>query len=81
MKTDRSVTLRVARGLAEDKGKGIVRLDHADMNRLDLQPGSVVEVIGRRQTVAKVLPAFAELSGSGLIQMDGLIRKKRPGWA
>lgn len=75
MKSKRVITLKVSRGLFEDKGKGIARLDHFDMQELGLEPGSVVEVLGGRQTVAKILPSFAELSGSGLIQMDGLIRE------
>ena len=34
-----------------------------------------MRVIGKRATVAKALPAYAEDRGQGIVQMDGILRE------
>lgn len=69
------VMLRVAEALARDVGRGLVRIDPKDMARIGIGTGDTVRVIGKRATVAKALPAYAEDRGQGLIQMDGIVRE------
>ena len=69
------VTLRVAEALTRDVGRGLVRLDPADMAGLTVQTGETVQIVGRRSTVAKALPAYAEDRGQGTVQMDGILRE------
>ncbi|MBI2836587.1 MAG: CDC48 family AAA ATPase [Chloroflexi bacterium] len=69
-----SLSLRVAEAKAKDVGRGICRIDPRDMERLNMQVGEVVQVEGKRKTVARVMPAYAEDRGRSLIQMDGLLR-------
>jgi transitional endoplasmic reticulum ATPase len=69
------VTLRVAEALTRDVGRGLVRLDPADMAGLAVQTGETVQIVGRRSTVAKALPAYAEDRGQGTVQMDGILRE------
>jgi len=69
------VTLRVSEALTRDVGRGIVRLDPKDMNALGVQTGETVQLVGKRATVAKALPAYAEDRGQGIVQMDGILRE------
>ena len=68
-------SLRVVEALSRDVGKGLVRLDPKDMSALGVQLGDVLEVTGKRSSVAKAAPAYAEERGKGLVQMDGILRE------
>ena len=70
-----SSTLRVSEALTRDVGRGLVRLDPKDMESLGIETGDTVRVVGKRSSVAKALPAYAEDRGQGLIQMDGILRE------
>ncbi len=70
-----SVNLRVAEALTRDVGRGLVRLDPDDMNTMGLQTGETVQLTGKRSTVAKALPSYAEDRGQGQVQMDGILRE------
>ena len=65
---------KVSEGLGKDVGRGLARLDPADMKTLGVQIGDVVEVVGPRRTVCKVMPAYKDDRGGGRIQVDGLTR-------
>ena len=52
----------------------MVRLDPADLEALQVQIGDILEVAGKRRTVAKAMPAYKEHRGQSRIHMDGLIR-------
>jgi len=49
-------------------------MDPTDMEKLGVQVGEVIEIRGKRRTVAKAMPAFREARGQRIIQMDGIIR-------
>ena len=65
---------RVAEALPKDVGRGLVRLDPQYLSALGTAIGDVVEIIGKRATVARAMPAYADQRGQGLIQMDGILR-------
>jgi transitional endoplasmic reticulum ATPase len=67
-------TLKVAEALPKDVGRGLVRLDPQDLERLEVEIGDVVEIAGRHPAVARAMPAYAAQRGQGLIQMDGILR-------
>lgn len=69
------VSLRIAEALLEDVDTGTVRLDAPDMARIGALPGDVVELVGKRATVARVLPAPPEISISRTVCMDGTLRE------
>ncbi|MCS7107346.1 MAG: CDC48 family AAA ATPase [Acidilobaceae archaeon] len=71
----REVTLRVAEAKPKDSGKKRVRIDVDTMKYLGLESGDVVEIEGKKKTVATVWPALPEDTGLEVIRMDGLIRK------
>src|SRR5262245_6127672 len=65
---------KATEALAKDVGRGLARLDPADMSRTGTAPGDVIRLIGKRETVAKAMPAFPEDRGKGIVQVDGLTR-------
>jgi transitional endoplasmic reticulum ATPase len=70
-----TIKLKVAEALAKDAGRGYARLDPADIQRLGLALGDVVQVRGKRTSVAKVMPAYQDMRGKDCIQLDGITRK------
>ena len=70
----KALTRRVAEALARDVGRGLARFDPEDMKTLGTEVGDIVQLQGKRQTVAKVMPAYQEARGKGIIQIDGLTR-------
>jgi len=75
MKTEDALILKVAEALAKDVGRGIARLDPKDMSRLGVEVGDIIQVMGKRPTPAKVMPAFMEDRGKDIIQIDGITRE------
>ena len=70
----KSLTLRVGEAKPKDVGRGIARIDPQDLERLGADVGAVIQIEGKRRTVAKVMPAYSEDRGRSLIQIDGLLR-------
>ena len=68
------VSLRVAEARSRDVGRGIARLDSEVMEKLGLTPGDVVEISGKRKTVAICWPGYSEDAGKGIIRIDGYTR-------
>ena len=71
----KSLTLKVAEALAKDVGRAMARLDPQDMTRIGAEAGDIVQITGKRTTVAKVMPAYAQDRGKGTIQIDGITRE------
>jgi transitional endoplasmic reticulum ATPase len=68
------LTLRVTEAKTRDVGRGIIRLDPQDLMAIGSETGDIVEIEGKRKTVAKAMPAYPEDRDKSLIQMDGLLR-------
>ncbi|MCX5685625.1 MAG: AAA family ATPase, partial [Planctomycetota bacterium] len=66
---------KVSEALGKDLGRGLARLDPADMAALGLEIGDIVEIGGKRKTIAKVMPAYKDQRGQSRIQIDGLCRE------
>jgi len=69
------LTLRVAEALPKDVGRGIARLDPDAMEGLHASIGDVVAITGERATAVKLMPAYPDARGKGLIQIDGIARE------
>ena len=52
----------------------MARLDYDAMDGLHASTGDVIEIKGKRRTVAKCLPLYPSDEGRGMIRIDGLIR-------
>jgi len=68
------VELRVAEALQQDVGKGIIRMDNELLREMDVEPGNIVEIIGKRTTGAIVGQAYPADIGLEIVRMDGLTR-------
>lgn len=73
--TDTTLSLRITEALGKDVGRALARLDPADMAALTVDIGDVVEIVGKRKTVGKVMPAYKDQRGKSRIQIDGLTRE------
>ena len=71
----KSVTLKASEAASRDVGRGIARFDPKDMNKIEVSVGDIIELEGKKKTVAKVMPAYMEDRGKGIIQIDGVIRE------
>jgi transitional endoplasmic reticulum ATPase len=71
----RELTLKVGESTGKDVGRGLARIDPADMSQLGVEIGDLVEVVGHKSTICKLLPAFKEHRGKGRIHIDGIIRE------
>ncbi len=59
----------------KDVGRGIARLNPSWMESIGLQAGDIVQIMGKRATAAKVMPAYAEGRAKEVVQIDGIIRQ------
>ena len=71
----REVTLKVAEAKPWDVGRSIARIDGKVMSLLGLSVGDVVEIEGKKSTVATVASPYPEDWGQGIIRIDALLRK------
>lgn len=74
MSSSNAATLRVVEAQSRDVGRGIARIDPKVMQSFGLTPGDVVEISGKRRTVAICWPGYSEDYGKGIIRIDGYIR-------
>ncbi len=70
----KDLTLKVAEAFSKDVGRGLARIDPEDMKLLGAEVGDIVEITGKRTTVAKLMPAFLDERGKSIIQIDGITR-------
>lgn len=72
--SQQQVQLKVLEAYTRDVGRGVARIDYDAMDAMDASTGDVVEIRGKRRTVAKCLPLYPSDEGRGIIRIDGLIR-------
>ncbi len=71
----RELTLKVSESTGKDVGRGLARIDPADMSKLGADIGDFAEVVGHKTTICKLLPAYKEQRGKDRIHIDGIIRE------
>ena len=72
--SEENVTLKVLEAYTRDVGRGVARIDYEAMDILDASTGDIIEIKGKRTTVAKCLPLYPSDEGREVIRIDGLIR-------
>jgi len=68
------VSLRVAEAQSRDVGRGIARIDPKSSSEIGFSAGDVVEIHGKKKTVAIYWPGYQEDYGKGIIRIDGYTR-------
>ena len=69
-----TLSLKVLEAYTRDVGRGVARIDYDSMDSLNASTGDVIEIRGKRRTVAKCLPLYPSDEGKGIIRVDGLVR-------
>ncbi len=67
--------LKVLEASSRDVGRGLVRLDPADMTALGLRTGDIVKIDGTKGAVGKAMPAHKDVRGQNRVQIDGVLRE------
>lgn len=66
---------KVKEALPGDANRSIARMDPGDMAILGLSEGQIIEIEGKKTTVARVHACEAEDCGKRILQIDGLLRE------
>ena len=69
-----TLSLKVLEAYTRDVGRGVARIDYDSMDSLTASTGDVIEIRGKRRTVAKCLPLYPSDEGKGIVRVDGLVR-------
>ena len=72
--SENGLSLKVLEAYTRDVGRGVARIDYDSMDTLNASTGDVIELKGKRRTVAKCLPLYPSDEGKGIIRIDGLGR-------
>ena len=72
---EKEIKLKVSEALHSDVGRGIIRLSNDAAEKIGVITGDIVEIEGKKTTVAKVWQAYPQDEGESLIRMDGIIRQ------
>lgn len=70
-----ALSFRVMNAMPEDVGQGHIRIDNEDMDKIKVTLSDVVEIQGRKTTVAKVVPCLSQFKKQQVILMDSIIRE------
>lgn len=71
----KGIQFKVIEALTKDVGRGIARIDPADMKSIAVKVGDIVMIQGKQASVARVMPAYPDCRGRQVIQIDGMIRE------
>ncbi len=72
----KELKLKVTEALVKDAGRGYARIDPADMAKLNLAVGDIVQIVSSKGSgIAKLMPTYIDLRGKGVVQLDGLTRR------
>jgi transitional endoplasmic reticulum ATPase len=66
--------LKVLEAYTRDVGRGTARIDYEAMDSFGATTGDIIEIKGKRRTVAKCLPLYPADEGKNIIRIDGLMR-------
>jgi transitional endoplasmic reticulum ATPase len=69
-----NLPLKVLEAYTRDVGRGAARIDYEVMDSLGATTGDVIEIKGKRRTVAKCLPLYPADEGKNIVRIDGLMR-------
>nr|WP_297347141.1 CDC48 family AAA ATPase [uncultured Glaciecola sp.] len=68
--------LKVVEALLKDIGRAYARLDPADMSKLGLSVGDIVQLTSKKAFgIAKIMPTYPDMRNQGIVQLDGLTRR------
>jgi len=69
------IKLRCKESYTRDVGRGHLRLDYYSMDKLKISTGDIIEIEGKKKSVAKALPLYPTDEGKGMARTDGIVRE------
>ncbi|MGI0049092.1 MAG: AAA family ATPase, partial [Nitrososphaera sp.] len=69
-----TISLKVLESYTRDVGRGIARIDYDTMESVNAKTGDIIEIKGKRRTVAKILPLYPSDEQKSIVRIDGLVR-------
>jgi len=70
-----SVVLRIQKAKKRDIGKNIIRIDQDTMEKLNIQTGDYIEVVGKKQSAGIAWPSYPQDNGLGIVRIDARLQK------
>lgn len=71
---NKKISLVINEAYPRDVGKGCARLDYESMQSIGACAGDIIELVGKKRTVARILPLYPTDENKNMIRIDGLIR-------
>ncbi|MDC8452607.1 MAG: hypothetical protein LV477_06825 [Candidatus Nitrosotalea sp.] len=71
---DKTINLIILEAYARDVGRGVARIDHKSMEALGASIGDILEITGKKRSVARCLPLYPTDEGKQTIRIDGIGR-------
>jgi hypothetical protein len=72
--SDMSIPLVILEAYDRDVGRAVARIDYKSMESLDASTGDILEIVGKKRSVARCLPLYPTDEGHRIIRVDGLAR-------
>jgi transitional endoplasmic reticulum ATPase len=69
------ITLKVIEARPSDVGRSIARVDPAVFRQKGWQAGDILSIQGKKRTAALLWPGYPDDTGTGVIRLDGNIRR------
>ncbi len=69
------VVLDVKNAKKRDIGRNIIRIDQKIMEKLNIQTGDVIELIGKKNSAGIAWPSFPQDNGRGIVRIDSRLQK------
>ena len=70
-----SVILRVQKAKKRDIGRNIIRIDPTTMEKLNIQTGDVIAVMGKKNSAGIAWPSYPQDNGLGIVRVDSRLQK------
>ena len=72
--TQNEISLKIIESYTRDVGRGVARVDYDTMDAIGASTGDIIEINGKKRSVAKCLPLYPSDEGKKIIRIDGLGR-------
>ncbi len=69
------VILRVQKAKKRDIGRNIIRIDPKTMEKLNINTGDVIAVVGKKESAGIAWPSYPQDNGLGIVRFDSRLRK------
>ena len=71
----KEIELKVIEAEPKDMGRAIARIDPDYMRFCEISAGDIVEIQGKKCSVARIMPSYPNKRGNKIIQIDGIVRE------